>query len=399
MNSIKKQLTAFSILLLFVISPVASVRAQKSVSKTPFFSKSDFNKETQTSTISQIPPIGIAGNPSCATLNASLDPAFAHITTNFGFKLQEPPTGNYPFTNGDISELTGDAPSEPGSTLSITRLSPTAFNWSSTRLISAVIVKAAAYANVYPYDPASFGDENLVTGDTNEISHLEFCYGPPPPASITIIKDTQPNSPQAFEFTASGQINQNFSLVDNGTVGPDRIVFSNLIGSSVANGARSTQGPPYSLIEGANTVTVTETSSALYSHTSISCTSNGTGTENNSINVPLRFATIKLEPGEAVVCTFVNAITTSANVSAGGRVLTSSGNPISKARVTVQNTATGESRTVYTGSLGQYKFENLRSGDFYLISISHGRYTFFQSTQIFVLNDAVENMDLIADEQ
>jgi hypothetical protein len=397
MNPIKKQLTAFSILLLFIISPVASVTAQRRVSKTLFFPKSDFNKETQTSTVSQIPPIVITGNPSCATLNASPDPAFAHITNNFGFKLQEPPTGDYPFTDGDIRELTGDAPSEPGSTLSITRLSPTTISWSSTRLITAVIVKAAAEANVYPYNPAAFGDANLVTADTNEISHVEVCYGPAP-ASITIIKDTQPNSPQAFEFTASGQINQNFSLVDNGTVGPDRIVFSNLTGSNVGNGAMSTKAPSYSL-SGDNAVTITETSLAPYSHTGISCTSNGTGTENNLINVPLRFVTIKLEPGEAVVCTFVNSITTSANVSASGRVLDSSGNPISKARVTVKNTATGESRTVYTGSFGHYTFENLRSGDFYLISISHRRYTFFQSTQFFVLNDAVENMDFIADVQ
>ncbi|HEY8562632.1 MAG TPA: carboxypeptidase-like regulatory domain-containing protein [Pyrinomonadaceae bacterium] len=338
--------------------------------------------QTETVIAASVTPVLVSGNPSCATLNASSDPAFAHITTDFGLKLDaNPATGNYPFTTGGIRSLTGGAPAEPGNSIDYTKIDNNTFSFTSTRSISAVIIKAGSNANVYPYNPATFGDTNLVTAGNNAISHVEFCYGPAS-ASITIIKDAQPNTPQAFSFTASGQVNQNFNLVDNGVVGPDRIVFSNLTGFGAANA-----------------VTVTEGASAPYSLTSITCTSNGSGAENNTINVPVRFATVQLEPGEAVVCRFVNSITTAANVSASGRVLTAFGNPISRARVTLQNTATGESRTVYSSSFGHYSFENLPSGEFYVITVSHGRYTFSQSSQIFVLDDAVQNMDFIADYQ
>lgn len=332
--------------------------------------------------VSSVTPIVVSGNPSCATLNASANPAFAHITTNFGFKLDaNPPTGNYPFTNGGIRVLTGGAPAEPANSINYTKINDNAFSFAATRSISAVIIKAGSNANVYPYNPATFGDTNLVTSGTNAISHVEFCYGPAA-ATITIIKDASPDSPQSFDFKASGQVIQDFSLVDNGVVGPDRIQFTNLTGFGAAN-----------------TVTITEGVSTPYSLVAINCTSNGSGVENNAINVPARFATIQLEPGENVVCTFVNSITTAANVSAAGRVTDAFGNPISRAVVMIQNASTGETRSVSTGSFGYYRFEDLPSGDTYIISVSHKRYAFSQGTQIFALLDAVENIDFTADPQ
>jgi hypothetical protein len=327
-------------------------------------------------------PIVLTGNPSCATLNASSNPAFAHITTDYGFKLDaNPPTGNYPFTTGGIRSLTGGAPAEPGNTLSYTRIFDWKFNWTSTRSISAVIVKAGTKSNVYTYNPAAFGGQHLVTATGQDISHVEFCYGPAA-AKITIIKDAQPNSTQDFSFKAWGQVNQDFNLVDNGVVGPDRIAFSNL--TKFGSG---------------NRVTVMEDASAPYSLTSITCTSNGTGTENNTINVPVRFATIQLEPGEAVVCTFVNSITTAANVRLGGRVTDAVGTPVSRASVTVQNLSNGETQTVATNSFGFYSFDGLPSGESYVVTVSHRRYTFSNGSQIFTLSDAVENLDFIADSQ
>jgi hypothetical protein len=265
--------------------------------------------------------------------------------------------------------------------MSIVRDSSTQFDFTSTLFITAVIVKAGNDANVYPYNPAVLSDLDLITPDTNAISHIEFCFGVSP-ASITIIKDAQPNSTQSFGFTATGQVNQNFSLTDNGIVGPDRIQFANLSGFGAAN-----------------SVTVTEGDSAPFSLVQINCTSNGSGAENNTINVPARFATIQLEPGENVVCTFVNAITTAAGVSASGRVTNAFGNPISRARVTLQNASTGEIKTTYTGSFGYYSFEDLPAGDLYIVSVSHGRHAFSQGSKMIVLNDAVENVDFTADLQ
>ena len=328
-----------------------------------------------------VAPIVVAGNPSCATLNASSDPAFAHIVSNYGFKIEPPASGTFPYTNS-AGELTGGAPADPGNSLTISNRTDAAFDFSSTRILSAVIVKGGPNANVYAYNPASSGDPMLSTVDGRfDISHIEVCFGPPA-ASLTIIKDAQPNSMQSFGFTATGQINQNFALVDNGIIGPDRIQFTNLNGFGAGH-----------------SITVTEGASAPFSLTQINCTSSGSGVENNTINVPVRFAVIQLEPGEAVVCTFINSVTTAANVSASGRVTDAYGNPISRASVSIQNSAGGQTRTVLTSSLGYYKFDELPSGSIYMISVSHKRYLFSQGTQIFALNDAVENMDFVADFQ
>lgn len=336
---------------------------------------------TQTVINAAVAPIVISGNPNCAALNASNDPAFAHITSNHGFKTDPPATGNFPFTNGGNRELTGGAPADPANSLTVTLLSNSTFDWSSTRSITAVIVKGGPHANVYPYNPAASGDQVLSTVSGQDISHIEVCFGPPA-ASVTIVKDAQPNSLQSFGFTATGQINQNFSLVDNGVVGPDRIQFTGLTGFGAGN-----------------SITITEGASAPFSLIQINCTSNGSGVENNTINVPVRFATIQLEPGENVVCTFVNAVTTAAHVSASGKVTDAFGNAIPKALVTIQNGATGETRTVLTGSFGYYQFKDLASGDIYIISVSHKRYAFSQGTQVFALNDAVEDVNFVADFQ
>jgi hypothetical protein len=52
-----------------------------------------------------------------------------------------------------------------------------------------------------------------------------------------------------------------------------------------------------------------------------------------------------------------------------------------------------------TGSFGYYNFEELSSGDSYIVIVSHKRYTFSNNTQIFTLSDAIENLDFAADLQ
>ncbi len=205
-----------------------------------------------------------------------------------------------------------------------------------------------------------------------------------PAGTIIIIKDTQPNSLQSFGFTATGPGVSNFPLTDNGVVGPDRITFSGLSNFGAANSVSITEGviPFFSLI-------------------AINCTSNpngGSGTNNNTVSVPARNATIVLEAGEIVTCTFVNAVITAANVSVSGKTTDSSGTPLTRTRVTIQNTSNGETQTVYTNSFGNYRFDNLPAGDFYVISVWNRKYVFEQPTQSFVLNDAIENVDFTATE-
>ncbi len=204
------------------------------------------------------------------------------------------------------------------------------------------------------------------------------------PASIVIIKDSQPNSLKPFSFTATGSGVSNFSLVDNGVIGPDRTTFSGLTNFGAGNAVSIIEGTgsPYSLI-------------------AINCNSNpygGSGVNNNTTSVLSRNATIVLEAGEIVTCTFVNAVTTAANVSASGKVTDAFGQPISRTRVTIQNTTTLETQIVYTNTFGNYRFDNLPAGDFYIVSVSNRRYVFAQDTQSFTLNDAIENVDFIAQE-
>jgi hypothetical protein len=210
------------------------------------------------------------------------------------------------------------------------------------------------------------------------------------PATIRIIKDAQPNSCFDFGFSATGQVNQIFSLDDDaGTGCVDQNTLSNTY--EITN---------LQLFGSQNTVTVTETNPAPYSLVSITCQSlpNGGGStiNNNTISVPARKAVIQLEEGELVVCTFVNTVTTAANVSAAGKVADAFGQPIARTRVTIQNTSNGETQTVYTNTFGNYRFENLPAGDFYIISVWNKKYVFTQDTQSFVLNDAVENVDFMA---
>ncbi len=203
-----------------------------------------------------------------------------------------------------------------------------------------------------------------------------------PAGTIIIIKDSQPNSIQPYNFTATGPGVSNFSLTDNGVVGPDRITFSGL--SNFGAG---------------NSVSITEGTGLFYALIAINCTSNpngGSGTNNNTVSVPSRNATIVLEAGEIVTCTFVNAFTTAANVSVSGRTISSSGQPLARTRVTIQNTSNGDTRSVYTNSFGGYRIDDLPAGDFYVVSVWNRKYVFDQPTQSFTLNDAIENVDFTA---
>jgi hypothetical protein len=335
--------------------------------------------EVQT-TIACPDPIKVSGNPNCASLNASNDPVFSHITSNYGLKIDPPASGSFTFTDGTGRSLTGGAPSKPNHSLTIALQNSKTFNWSSTRGIDAIIVKGGSYANVYPFDPESLNDQGLTTaGSHHDISHIEVCFDNDP-ASIRIIKDSQPNTSQAFSFTANGQIGTTFSLMDVGISGPNQRSFGNIMNFGAGS-----------------TVKITENFAAgPYSLTQISCTSNGTGTENNTVNIQSRFVTVMLEEGENVVCRFVNAIPTAAAVSVGGGTYDQFGNPIARTMVTVQDMVTMDTQTVYTNSFGRYRFDNLEVGHFYVFTVSTKRYAFTPDSHSFVLNDAMENLNFTA---
>ncbi len=92
-----------------------------------------------------------------------------------------------------------------------------------------------------------------------------------------------------------------------------------------------------------------------------------------------------------------NLAPTAAMVSVSGRVLTSMGRGISKARVSLIDSE-GNVRTALTGSLGYYRFDDLTAGESYVISVLSKRFTFAAPTQIISAKDNVSDVDFIANE-
>jgi len=204
---------------------------------------------------------------------------------------------------------------------------------------------------------------------------------------IIIIKQATPETAQAFNFSTTGTGLSPFFLTDDGVdndATPNNITFNNLL-----------PGP------GSAAFSVTESSTiGFYSLTGISCVVSAGGTSTtNTAPLSNRTASITLQYGDTVTCTFTNGVTTAANVSVAGKTTDAFGQPIARTRVTIQNATNGETQTAYTNTFGNYRFDNLPSGDFYIVTVWNKRYVFEQDTQSFTLNDAVENLDFVAASQ
>lgn len=144
-------------------------------------------REAEPVFFSCVTPIVVSGNPNCATLNASSNSAFAHITSNFGFKIDPPASGTWTFTNAAGRTLTGSAPPSGSSRVTVSLQNSKTFNWSATRSIKAVIVKGGPNANVYAYAPSAFSDTTLTTvGNGPAISHIEFCFDNTAPSAARV---------------------------------------------------------------------------------------------------------------------------------------------------------------------------------------------------------------------
>ncbi len=88
--------------------------------------------------------------------------------------------------------------------------------------------------------------------------------------------------------------------------------------------------------------------------------------------------------------------TTAAQASISGRVLTTDGRPIRNALVTVTGNSLVEPRTTQTGSLGYYTFDDLRTGETYIVTVTQGRYIFQTPSRVVSLSDNIADLDFIA---
>jgi hypothetical protein len=87
---------------------------------------------------------------------------------------------------------------------------------------------------------------------------------------------------------------------------------------------------------------------------------------------------------------------TAAAVELGGAVRTSGGLPISNATLTLTDVETGAVRVTRTGSMGLYRFDNVRVGNGYTVSVSAKRNQFSNATQFVNLTDQLMNVDFEA---
>jgi hypothetical protein len=93
-----------------------------------------------------------------------------------------------------------------------------------------------------------------------------------------------------------------------------------------------------------------------------------------------------------VVC----AVPSAANASLGGRVQTSNGNGISKARVQISGGGLTQPLFALTNPFGYYTFSDLPAGQSYSVSVIAKGRTFNQPTQIVTLGDDLSNVNFIA---
>ncbi len=105
---------------------------------------------------SGVVPIFVAGNPTCTGLGYG-----------FGFKVDPPASGTYNIVGVNTVTVITDG---------------VYFDWTSTLGMDAVISKGGPNANVFVYNPESFGDTDLFSpinasnGNPYGLSHIEFCY-------------------------------------------------------------------------------------------------------------------------------------------------------------------------------------------------------------------------------
>ncbi len=86
---------------------------------------------------------------------------------------------------------------------------------------------------------------------------------------------------------------------------------------------------------------------------------------------------------------------TAANVSVGGRVLTNEGTGISRVNVTLTNSA-GVSRNSTSNSFGYYKFDEVASGETYILTVNNKKYLFTDSPRVVNVQNNVLDIDFRA---
>lgn len=115
-------------------------------------------------------------------------------------------------------------------------------------------------------------------------------------------------------------------------------------------------------------------------------------------NTPLTWQTFQFNEGNPADATSDGVlhilVPSAANVGIGGRLLTAFGQPVPNTRVTITD-MNGESRSTLSSSMGYYHFDDVQSGQTYVVSVKTRRFRFQPMT--VSVSDELTDLNLIAE--
>lgn len=91
---------------------------------------------------------------------------------------------------------------------------------------------------------------------------------------------------------------------------------------------------------------------------------------------------------------FESLAPTAANVSVGGRVMTSTGQGLPGVVVRI-GSVNGELARTMTAAFGYYRFENVPAGESYIVQVSSKWYSFAEPVRVVNVVDEVSNLDFV----
>lgn len=205
----------------------------------------------------------------------------------------------------------------------------------------------------------------IITGlDANSPNRLVYSWldGTPPPASpgrVTIRKRVENRMPEgnsaAFNYQATNFPVTTFTLNPNGAVDSNVSQFGS-----------------------GNTITVQEAAVPGWHLTSIQCTEtsgDGSNVENTTVNLQNRSASIVVEEGENIDCTFTSdqLVPTSAPASISGKVVDRNGQGMRGVMVQILDATSGQTTIAMTNQFGRYSVSGLPIQHFYVLTLQAGK--------------------------
>jgi hypothetical protein len=121
----------------------------------------------------------------------------------------------------------------------------------------------------------------------------------------------------------------------------------------------------------------------------------GLSIDQRGLTRPIDHASVPNAGDGSDIGAFEMQAVSAASASISGRVLTTHGRGVSGVVITIQGTD-GVSKTVVTNTLGYYKFNDLQTGELFVVTAKSKRYTFDVPVQVINLGDNIAGLDFRA---